>query len=236
MHILVGNCVCIGRKPIFFKEGHTLSEYQQPRNYQRLPTYRPVSIKRILLIIGCVILGVMILWALLDDEQNLIETTDIADYATDHHLTELFPDTIPENAEANYFYYNYYSEDEDEFLELTFSTDADLQAFLDETFADLDATKLRERNNPYDPRFTEYIYGKYASWIPAEGHFMRWEYRAMVGDEIWVYSHWHSLNVCPEERRAVITYSRGGEWHTPKYVEYFGVPLDENLKDVIWFD
>ncbi len=159
-------------------------------------------------------------------------TSDIANYATvDHKWLPFFPAAIPENAIVHYHYYSRNTANVDEFLMLTFSNDADLNAFLYSILGDAEESAIFKRVNPYNNRYTEYFSKTYCDYT-REGLV-----NVMTcTPELDIEATFHALNVSNADRTVVISYTGGSiplANHTPMYLQYFRVTVDPSLDDVV---
>lgn len=193
----------------------------------------------ILLVVILILVSMIILYLSLS-KKNVFETDNVNYYKerNDKHLKylSLFPETIPDCTTANYHYYKYFATTEDEFLELQFPNEDELSNFCEMILSKFDSNEIIERTNPYDNRYTEYFWGRYAASTGQENakRFFQVEY---VNEE-YITAHFHSLCISEDKKTVIITYITG-KFHTnsyvPKYLEYFNVPINEELHDEIVF-
>ena len=179
-----------------------------------------------------------------------IDTNDIEDYGK-YYLDPIFPAIIPKNAEViNFGYYNFWDEVYDLFLELSFTNEAELLAYLDEIKNQaMDAHKgmmfrdgcFFEVQNPFNESYVDLIYAHLVS--RADKYYAG--FTVEIGDDgntdcnIALIVISYSLS----ELRVIHSSTSGHSLHTegvvhvytPKYFDRFNISMYENSKMMYYF-
>lgn len=181
---------------------------------------------------------------------NITYTTNFEDYFAKevYNHSNVLPEKIPDNAQiVGFYYYNYWNEDVDVFLEIQFDTKDDLISYVDfyeklcqeqyQTRHNVLESCFVKKNNAYCQSYTELYH--------IENHTMTGE-KSYVGYEINPAKetlcnfdcHFGVVCYSYEELRVVFSYVRGGfrnreNYYTPAYFIRFKVPTAEKIENYI---
>lgn len=174
----------------------------------------------------------------------------ISEYNTTEYPVKspVFVDVIPENAEVvSYYYYNYWNEQTDRYLELTFEDQNAMEVYLQTLFAHAtvyESDILRkfddcfiEEKNPYDDSYIDCFYIIYSVEVNnrcVTGYSINND----DGREIFAYYNIISYSL---ENLTIIQTSTNGLYrdkiqsYIPKYLMRFSVQTESNFERYCYF-
>lgn len=185
----------------------------------------------------------------------VIYTDNIKDYSK-HFSHAIFPEDIPTNAEVVKFtYYSYWNEDYDCYLELSFSNESDMFAYLSKIYdnAMKDASPVFlcndscffEVRNPYNESYTDLLYlGCMVTTLDNTIDTEKIEYTGfkvnadespfcLIAMSVISYSQ-HELRVIHSATVGSI-YSETQNEYIPQYLARFDISIKENSKRHYYF-
>lgn len=173
-------------------------------------------------------------------------TENVADYHTkDYPLySYVFMSELPECAEVvSFSYYNYWEEAKDYYLELKFTSQEEMNAYLNDLWSEAEASLQKDYQstdrkwfisdqNPYDPSYTDF-FCTYYRIITADTEYTG--YSIEPSEDPYIPSYICNFGVisCSFEELTVIQtcvsghFREGTHHHIPKYFQRFNLPLDE---------
>lgn len=214
-----------------------------------MPTRKKVIIA---LTIIAVVLLLLYACGFFADGETKKYTTNIEDYNTEKYpLTAIFPQQIPENASVNKFsYYEFYHEDFEEYLELSFKTREEMEQYIEEFLAaakdELITSKyyihgedlFMVEENPHNKLYTDVIFTCFAVSNAYED-FTGYEYKKNKDyDWLSIYS-FGCVSYSYDELVVIHSYLDGNftpeNNHTLQYFEKLNIGLNEDLSRIIYF-
>lgn len=199
--------------------------------------------RRISVIIVCVVVLLLVaaLFAyLLLSPQDIIYSTNVADYnTTDFPMpSEVFPTLVPENAEIiSFSYYHFWSEDEDYYLELKFSSAEELEQYLSATIESCNEYCMRnysnaveqwflEEKNPYNVTYTDLFNICFASYSQNKSYtgYKITENNSYICNYGIISYSYADLTVI--HTRAAGSFHGDDNNHVPQYIARFDIPID----------
>ena len=205
-----------------------------------------------LLMIAMVLAFLMLLVCFGDDETKKY-TNDIEDYNTEKYplTTLLFPQQIPENATINKFsYYEFYHEDFEEYLELSFKTREEIEIYIENFLATAKDELITSgyhifgedlfivEENPYNKLYTDVIFTNFGVSNAYED-FTGYKYdKNRDYGCLSIYS-FGCVSYSYEELIVVHSYLSGTftleNDYIPQYIEKFNINSNEDLSRIIYY-
>lgn len=206
------------------------------------------------------VLCILFLWAYIVyfTKPEVIYTTDIEEYykKTLYHYSDIFPEALPENAQlVNFFYYNYWKDNIEVFLEIEFDSKEFMESFLDlhqkqcqekykkkyESTPFFEAINycFTKKENPYKKSYTD-LYHMTHTTSTVDKEFTG--YRIDLGEDTAEYTcNFGVISYSYEDLRVVFAYVRGSfhnnvHYYTPAYFVRFEVPVTQKIECYIYID
>lgn len=205
-----------------------------------------ISAKKVIAIVIVLLLLVAILyvaWQLLEDNQGVRYTEDIADYKAPGYpmFDTIFLDSIPDSAHIMSFSnYSYWNEARDVFLELKFDSVESFEAYLSSLKTNyLNEVKdslepyngFIEKQNPYNASYVDYMTGYHSAYTSGK-NYSGFEIR--VQEDETVFDCCYGIISYSYDELTVIQTTTYGYFrdiihnYTPKYLLRFQVPLNQD--------
>ena len=176
-------------------------------------------------------------------EEDIRYTDDIADYNSKEYpiYSKLFLEEIPLTAKIeSFYYYAYYNEECDVYLELKFDNIENLEHYISNVKKRikeegtntifLNGSCFLENKNPYDESFTDlFCSSKFCSTSHKNVSGYKVKY---IENERYIEAFYEIISYSLEDLTVILTYSGGwfSERYIPKYFDRFNVPLDNELE------
>lgn len=175
-------------------------------------------------------------------------TVNIEDYnSSEYPLTPIFPKQIPQNVTVEGFsYYEFYHEDFDKYIELSFETEEDLEKYI-EDFLVVSKNELinngykaystewfKVEQNPHNNSYTDVFFTCFHVW-QGDDHFTGYE----VSDDHIETNGMGILSYSYKDLVAIHSYSSGSftseNDYIPQYVKRFCIDLTQEYSRIVYF-
>lgn len=186
-------------------------------------------------------------------KSDYIYTTNLEDYYAEevYNHSGVLPEKIPNQAKVvQFYYYNYWHEDIDVFLELQFESESEMNTYLDSYTKQCRQQYYNqygksencfiEKNNPYNQPYTELYYIKNHT-SSTDGSYLGYAIDP-DGDAIHNFKcHFGVVSYSYTDLRVIFSYVLGSfrnkdNHYTPVYFTRFNVPNTEKLEYYIFLE
>lgn len=187
-------------------------------------------------------------------DSDIIYTTDIEDYFAlkAYRRSQIFPEEIPDNAQVvSFYYYDYWHEDTDVFLELQFQSEAELETYIElrvgevqkeyqNQHGDTAGRCFVEKTNPYSQSYNELYYsGSFRS--SSNKDYLGYSFDPDENAYLNYNCHFGVISYSNEDLRVVFSYTSGTfrnrvQQYTPAYFIRFKVPTTEAFENYIFLE
>ena len=215
-----------------------------------------MAIRKKVIIALIIIAGVLFLLyacGLFTDDETKKYTTNIEDYNTEKYSLPaiLFPQQIPENTTVNNFsYYEFYHEDFENYLELSFKTREEMEQYIENFLATAKDELVTSKyyihgedlfvveENPHNKLYMDVIFTCFAVSRAYED-FTGYEYKKNKDCEWLSIYNFGCVSYSYDELVVIHSYLHGNftpeNNHTLQYFEKLNIGLNEDLSRIICF-